>query len=132
MATVLDDLDLHYDPDLYLPIRGVVYRIAAPSVSEADRLRTVVWDKLDADAEHSEIVKVLGAAHQLMVDAEIPAPYRDHAGRTAIVHYGMSAEMGRAHWKFAHVTQRIDIAALIEEMKAMAAADDDAEASGGN
>lgn len=119
MATILDDLDLHYDPDLYLPIRGVVYRIPAPTISEADRLRQVAWSTMDPEREHTEIVKVLGTAHSEMESAELPAPYRDHAGRTAIVHFGMSPELGRAHWTFAHLTARIDIEALIEEMAAM-------------
>lgn len=117
MATVLTDLNEIYDPDLYLPIRGMVYRIPAPTIVEGDRLRTLVWDsELTPQELHDEIVKILGPAHQQMVDDEIPAPYRDHAGCTAIVHFGASTQLGREYWMFSFLGEMIDIDALITRL----------------
>lgn len=128
MATLLDDLDLHYDPDLYLPIRGTVYRIEAPPIHEADRVRELVWTKnLDPRTEHAEIVKILGGigkdgkprtdgAYAQMAANEVPAPFVSHAGRTAIIHFGASPELGRAHWTFAYLTERINIDELIDNL----------------
>ena len=119
MATVLTDLDQIYDPDLYLPIRGMVYRIPAPTVDEADRLRDLIWEKkLHPQVLHQEIVKILGPAHQQMLEDELPVSFRNHAGRTAIIHFGASTEMGKHFWLFDHLTEIIDIDVLIEQLSA--------------
>lgn len=117
MATVLTDLDQIYDPDLYLPIRGMVYRIPAPTVDEADRLRDLIWEKqLHPQVMHQEIVKILGPAQQQMLEDELPVSFRNHAGRTAIIHFAGSTEMGKHFWLFHHLTEVIDIDALIAQL----------------
>ncbi|KQU30345.1 MULTISPECIES: hypothetical protein [unclassified Rhodococcus (in: high G+C Gram-positive bacteria)] len=114
MATELDDLSLHLDPSLYLPIRGTVYEITAPTITEADRIRELIWAKpLGAEELHDEIVTMLGASHAKMAADGVLSPERDHAGMTALVHFGASAILGRAYWEFEHLASRIDIAALI-------------------
>ncbi|MHA4848564.1 hypothetical protein HYG77_04745 [Rhodococcus sp. ZPP] len=117
MATILTDLDEIYDPDLYLPIRGMVYRIPSPTVSEADRLAELIWKKkLHPQVMHEEIIKILGPAHDQMVEDELPAPFRNHAGRTAIIHFAVDVDMGRQFWLFDHLTEVIDIDVLIERL----------------
>lgn len=119
MATELDDLTLHLDPSLYLPIRGTVYEIPAPSITEADRLRELIWaEALGPEDLHAEIVKVLGPAHAKMAADGVLSTERDHAGMTAIVHFGASPTLGRAYWEFEHLASKVDIAALLDRIKA--------------
>lgn len=121
MATRLDDLSQHFDPDLYLPIGGVIYQIAAPPIGEADRIRTKLWGpearEFGPDEEWRECVKVLGAAYVEMLANEVPSRFVDHAGRTALIHFcsgPQGPELGRAHWEFAHLAERIDVVKLME------------------
>ncbi|ROZ89014.1 hypothetical protein [Gordonia sp. OPL2] len=121
MATHLDDLASHYDPDLLLPIDGVLYRIPAPSIGEADRLRPKLWGAearvFGPDEEWAECIKILGTAYAEMVAHEIPAPYVGHAGRTALIYFcsgPQGGELARAHWQFIHITERINVPKLME------------------
>ena len=125
MATRHDDLDEHYDPDLYLPIRGVVYQVPAPSIGEVDRIRPFLWgpeaEKFGPDLEQAEIEKMLGPAYLEMTTNEVPAPYVNHAGRTALIHFcsgPQGPELGRMHWAFAHLSERIDGPKLVAFMRA--------------
>jgi hypothetical protein len=119
MATELDDLTLHLDPSLYLPIRGRVYEIPSPTIVESDRLRDLIWaEPLGADELHAEIVAVLGDAHQKMIDDGVLSAERDHAGMTAIVHFGASPTLGRMYWEFEHLAAKVDIGVLLDRIKA--------------
>jgi hypothetical protein len=123
MATRLDDLAQHFDPNLYLPIDGVIYQVPAPSIGEADRLRPLIWSskasEFGPDLEWRECVKILGSAYAEMVAHELPAPYVAHAGRTALLHFcsgPQGPELGRAHWQFAHITERLDVVKLMDQL----------------
>lgn len=125
MATRYDDLDEHYDPDLYLPIDGVVYQIPAPPIAEVDRIRPFLWGDKSEDfapqLEQDEVAKILGPAYVEMTTNNVPAPYVNHAGRTALIHFcsgPQGPELGRAHWAFAHLSERIDAPKLLAFMRA--------------
>ncbi|WP_207842609.1 DUF7426 family protein [Williamsia soli] len=125
MATRYDPLEDHYDPDLYLPIGDVVYQIPAPSITEADRIRPFLWgpeaDGYKPDAEQADAEKMLGPAYLEMTKNEVPAPYVNHAGRTALIHFcsgPQGPELGRGHWVFAHLSERIDVQKLMKYMAA--------------
>ena len=106
----LKDLDTFFDPDLYLPIRGKRYRVPAPDFEEAERLREVVTIEGVPPVEQiAEAVKVLGPAFQDMVADNIPWPMILHSGRTAIIHFGFSPDMGEVHWHMAHLARLVDI-----------------------
>lgn len=44
-----------------------------------------------------------------MVADNIPWPMIFHAGRTAIIHYGFTADMGEAHWALAQLGKLVDL-----------------------
>lgn len=119
MATLLGELDAHIDFDLYLPIDGVVYRIPAPPLHYADRLRKLPWlsyEELPADAEMDELETILGPALDQMRRNNVSAPRVYHAGRTAVIHFAFSQgpQMGRIWWLLGDLTSRIDFKALME------------------
>ncbi|RJO69769.1 hypothetical protein D5S18_28110 [Nocardia panacis] len=111
----LRDLSEFYDPDLSLPIGGVVYKIKSPGIREADRLRLlIIDDSLTAAQEYEEIVKILGAARGDMARDGVPDTMAMHAGRTALLHFGGSPDMGRANWQFGQLADFIDIRDVID------------------
>ncbi|WP_280273372.1 DUF7426 family protein [Nocardia wallacei] len=111
----LRDLTEFYDPDLSLPIGGVVYKIKCPGINEADRLRTLIIDQtLTAAAEYDEIVKILGPAREEMARNDVPDTMAMHAGRTALLHFGGSPDLGRANWQFAQLADFVDLQALLD------------------
>ncbi|UCZ89067.1 hypothetical protein [Gordonia sp. WA4-43] len=123
MATRLDDLSRHYDPDLYLPINGAIYQIKAPSIMEVERIRPKLWGREAAefgpDEEWRECVSILGAAFFEMLANEVPAPYVGHAGRTALIHFcsgPQGPELGRAHWIFTGIGERLDMVKMLEHL----------------
>ena len=110
----LPDLDDIYDPDLRLPIRGVTYRIAAPDITEAERLRIVLIQDLTPDEIRAEAEKILGPALDEMRTNGVPDPMALHAGTTALIHYGAAPKLGRSFWLYAHVAGQVDTAALLD------------------
>lgn len=123
MATTLGELDDHVDFDLYLPINGVTYRIAAPSIEHAERVRMLPWlsyEELPADAELAELETLLGPALVQMREHGVSAPVMYHAGRTAVVHFAFpqGPELGRVYWLLGDLTQRLDFVALMRELAA--------------
>ncbi|QYW00745.1 tail assembly chaperone [Gordonia phage Sahara] len=123
MATRLDDLSRHYDPDLYLPIDGAIYQIKAPSIAEVERVRPLIWTAQASEfgpyEEWRECVKILGAAFFEMLANEVPAPYVNHAGRTALIHFcsgPQGPELGRAHWIFTGIGERLDMVKMLEHL----------------
>ncbi|WP_067565799.1 DUF7426 family protein [Nocardia acidivorans] len=120
----LRDLAEFYDPDLSLPIGGVIYKVKSPGVTEADRLRLLVLDDtLSAAKEYDEIVKILGPAREEMARNGIPDTMAMHAGRTALLHFGASPSLGRANWQFAQLADFVDIQAVLDS----STADDEAK-----
>lgn len=121
MATRYDDLDKHFDPDLYLPISGTVYQVPAPEIAEVDRIRPFLWgpevDNFTPEMEQAEIEKILGPSYAEMTTNHVAAPYVNHAGRTALFHFcsgPQGPELGRQFWAFAHLNERIDAVKLLE------------------
>ncbi|MGV9662577.1 DUF7426 family protein [Nocardia niigatensis] len=111
---VLRDLTEFYDPDLSLPIGGRIYKIKSPGIREADRLRAIILDdSLTAAQEFAEIVKILGPAREEMAVNDVPDTMALHAGRTALLHFGGSPDMGRANWQFAQLADFVDIDAVM-------------------
>lgn len=121
MTTRLGDLAKHFDPDLLLPIGGTIYRVPAPSIGEADRIRPKLWGPeattFGPDDEWRECVKILGTTYADMLVDGVPAPYVSRAGRTALIHFcsgPQGPELGRAHWHLADLADRIDTVRLME------------------
>ncbi|KZM75743.1 hypothetical protein [Nocardia terpenica] len=111
----LRDLTEFYDPDLSLPIGGVLYKITCPGITEADRLRSLVADEtLTTAQEYAEVVKILGPVREEMARNGVPDTMAMHAGRTALLHFGGSPDMGRAHWQFAQLADFVDIQAMLD------------------
>jgi len=120
----LRDLSEFYDPDLSLPIDGVIYKIKSPGIREADRLRLLVLDdNLSAAQEYEEIRKILGPAREEMARDGVPDTMAMHAGRTALLHFGGSPSLGRANWQFAQLADFVDIQAVIDAGKDSPTAD---------
>lgn len=123
MSTRYEDLGGYFDPDLLLPIGGTLYRIKAPTIGEADRIRPKLWGPeartFGPDEEWAECVKILGDAYAQMVADGMPAPYVAHAGRTALIHFcsgPQGPELGRGHFQLAHITDRVDVPKLMETL----------------
>ncbi|AOE44294.1 tail assembly chaperone [Gordonia phage Eyre] len=123
MTTRLSDLSQHYDPDLYLPINGHVYQIKAPSIGDVERIRPMVWTSKREDfgpvEEWRECVKILGTAFFEMMANEVPAPYVNHAGRTALIHFcsgPQGPDLGRALWVFSGLGERLDMVKLLDHL----------------
>jgi hypothetical protein len=107
------DLGEFFDPDLLLPINGKEYRIASPNAEAGLRLRTLfaapdatTWSD---DDELAEVMGLLGAtknddgewvggAWSEMAADGIAWPAIWHAGRTALMHFGMSPTLAEVHW----------------------------------
>lgn len=110
----LRDLSTFHDPDLILPIQGVEYRIKSPSILEADRIRGLNFDpEMVDDKLHAEVVKILGATRDAMTANGLPDTYATHAGRTALVYFGISPEAGHAYWQFQQLASVVDTDAVI-------------------
>ncbi|WP_416565051.1 hypothetical protein [Nocardia testacea] len=111
----LRDLSDFYDPDLLLPIAGVVYRVKCPGIKEADRLRLLVFDQsLTADQEHEEIKRILGPVREQMAGNGVPDSMATHAGRTALLHFGGNPTLGRTNWELGQLGDIADIQALFD------------------
>lgn len=133
MATQYDDLAARFDPDLYLRIDGVVYRVAAVDIEEAQRLSDLIWGpgrfELGPLEEMRECERILqrvphdgqASAWDAMTANNIPGRWVYHAGRTALIHFGsgpQGAELGNGHWRLADLSTRIDVAKLLETLVA--------------
>lgn len=116
------DLDTFFDPDLKLPIRGKTYTVPAPGAPEAARLRKqVIAEGVPPVEQVFEALKILGAeidpeteawsggVYDEMVADNLPWPMIFHAGRTAIIHFGFTADMGEAHWALAQLGKLVDL-----------------------
>lgn len=130
MATTrFDDLSELLDPNLYLKADGIIYPVAAIDINEAERIHPLIWGpearNFGPEDEWRECLKILGRAPadapesplDLMRRRAVPAPYFGHMGRTALIHFcsgPQGPELGRAWWRWADLTERIDAAKLME------------------
>lgn len=112
MATIpLRDLSEFHDPDLYLPINGKRYRIAAPTRETVKELREFVDKPRSVEAVRAAAAPLLGSALDEMTNDDLPQAWIDHAGRTAIVHYALGATLAAANWHFGPAAEAIELEA---------------------
>lgn len=113
MPEYSDDLGEFFDPDLVLPMRGKKYRITSPTAAHGLRLRKLFarTDQKISDAEElAEVMQLLGAEEDPKTGiwsggtwAEMEAAGLTweeilHAGRTALMHFGMSKTLAQVQW----------------------------------
>lgn len=103
------DLADFFDPDLHLPIQGKTYRVPSPNYADAKLLRQVASEGMPPQSQITLALQALGTALDEMVADNIPWTMILHAGRTAILHYGVSPDIGETHWGMAHLGRLIDI-----------------------
>lgn len=113
----LKDLDTFFDPDLHLPIKGKQYTVPAPDGVEGPRIRNLMLDRgLPVVEQTDEAVKVLGPAFTRMVDDGVPWTMILHAGRTALINFGFSPDMGEIHWQLAQLGRMVDLDNLAKSL----------------
>ncbi|MBH0778824.1 DUF7426 family protein [Nocardia bovistercoris] len=109
------ELTEFYDPDLLLPIGGVVYRVKCPTIGEADRLRRlIVDDSVTSDQELEEIIKILGPVRDEMAANGVRDTMALHAGRTALLHFGGTPSLGRANWQLGQLGDLLDMQSILD------------------
>jgi hypothetical protein len=96
-----EDLREFLDPDLYLPIGGKRYRVESPSAREGLRLRVLLLGDgmLDSEQEVAELRKLMSTAFDEMRADGVKWPEIVHAGRTALLHYGITPEAAERYWR---------------------------------
>ncbi|MCZ4557987.1 hypothetical protein O4215_20710 [Rhodococcus maanshanensis] len=96
----MQELDEFMDPDLHLPVRGTSYRIATPSAWEGLRLRRQMLEPatLTAADEIAMHQRLLGEAWDHLDVAGLDEDGLLHVGRTALLHFTVSAEAAAEHW----------------------------------
>lgn len=88
------------DPDLVLPIGGTGYRVESLTAREGLALRLLLLDggPGDRNAELAHLSRILGDTLAQMRADGVKWPEIVHAGRTAVLHFGVSAEAAESHW----------------------------------
>ncbi len=105
----LKDLDTFFDPDLHLPIRGKVYTIPSPDYEDAKMLREIAAKGMPPQTQINLALQALGTGLDDMVADDVPWTMLLHAGRTAILWFGVSPDIGETHWSMAHLGRMIDL-----------------------
>lgn len=120
----LKDLDEIFDPDLKLPIRGKMYTVAAPGPDLSAHLRKTVLDTgVTLQQQEDDALRTLGAeqndagdwsggVYSEMVADSLPWAIIQHAGKTAMVHYGFAPDMGEVYWHLSQLATSIDLDVL--------------------
>jgi hypothetical protein len=106
-----DNLREFFDPDLLLPIGKKTYRIVSPNAEEGLRIRQIfAGDGTFTDAEElAEVLGLMGATEDKngvwsggvygeMKNDGLSWAEIFHAGRTALMHYGLSATLAQIQW----------------------------------
>ena len=123
------DLAEFFDPDLHLPIRGKRYTVPAPGAEECLTLRgRLTLEGIPPNEQVEDALVVLGAERDEetgelelsgvvaeMVADNITWPMILHAGRTAQLHFGFSADMAEAHWHLAQLGKLVDLEWIAEK-----------------
>ena len=98
----------------------------APGAAFAKHLRTAVLDsEVTPFDQIADAMKILGAelngegdldwaggAYDEMLADNLPWTIILHAGKTAMVHYGFSADMGEVYWHLSQVATSLDLETL--------------------
>jgi hypothetical protein len=106
-----------FDPDLHLPIGGKTYTIKAPNGDEGQRLRRVAVDgNIPIVYLIDEAILVLGSTFDEMAADGVAWSHILHAGRTAIIHYGMSPDLAEIHWGMSHLGKLTDLDAILTRL----------------
>ena len=95
------DLSEFFDPDLRLPIRGKTYTITSPNAEQGIKIRAMFADDehvVTNDEELAEIRAMLGPVWDEMQADGVSWIEMMHAGRTALMYYGISPAIGETHW----------------------------------
>jgi hypothetical protein len=95
------DLDEFMDGDLQIPAKGRIWRVKQPTAREGLRLARLMTNpgtKLDDAAELAEIKKILGENWHDM-GQRLTHTERVHAGRAALIHYGIGAKLAETYWE---------------------------------
>ena len=108
------DLRDVFDPDLYLPIGGKTYRIPAPTMEQAARLKLLVLVEMTDEQEHAEIDELLGAVRDELFADGVKWPEFTHLGRTALLWAGAGDVIAEAHWHMAQAPRYVDLDKLKE------------------
>ncbi|MFI7168524.1 DUF7426 family protein [Rhodococcoides fascians] len=107
-----DNLSEFFDPDVLLPIRGKTYRIVSPNAAEGLRIRQIMASNgTFSDAEElTEVLTLMGASEDPETGVWSGGVYGEmdadglswaeifHAGRTALMHYGLSPSLAQINW----------------------------------
>ncbi len=109
MPALKDLTETGFDPDLHLPIRGKTYTVVAPASYEQfqEIRRMVVTEGLPAVEQIDQALAILGDVAEEMFADEVPAPMVLHAGRTALLHFGWSPDMGAIYWHTSHLPRLV-------------------------
>lgn len=109
MPALRDLTETGFDPDLHLPIRGKTYTVVAPTSFEQfqEIRRMVITEGLPAVEQIDQTIAVLGDTAEQMFADEIPTPMILHAGRTALLHFGWSPDMGAMYWQTSHLPRLV-------------------------
>lgn len=112
------DLREFYDPHLYLPVGGKRYKIPAPSMEQARRLKTLVATEVTLDRELAEITELFGPlSDELLADGVSWTEYL-HVGKTALLWVGAGQKVAEAFWHFAQLGQLVDLDKLPQANRA--------------
>lgn len=110
------DLNEIYKPRLRLPIGGKDYEIPEPSAEEGARLPDLVSTNIGLLQMTDEALRYLTPpVVEQMVRDGVKWTEIQHAGRTAMVFFGHSPEMGRLYWQSASLASALP-AELIEHL----------------
>lgn len=126
------DLDTFFDPDLHLPIKGNWYTVPAPGAEDCLALRDrLTLEGIPPNEQVEDALTILGAERDEesgelelagvvaeMVADNITWPMILHAGRTAQLHFGFSADMAEAHWHLAQLGKLVDLEWIAEKFAA--------------
>lgn len=93
-------MDTFDDPSLYLPVRGHLVRIPSPTAREGLRLRRLLSDlaALDEERERVEGLRLVADVLPRLDEIGCDRTAVTLVARTALLHFGKSAEAGRAYW----------------------------------
>lgn len=114
MAQMAIDLDEVFDGDLYLPVRGKMYRIAEPTAKESERLRVNILT-FSPDEEIFEMRKIMGESWNELLEDGVGWCQLMHMGRTTLLHFTFPPEVAREYWKLGQLATLFDLDQLLKK-----------------